>query len=290
MESKRKIIWKTAVRIFIILLGAFSYAVGIQWFFTPARLLSGGVTGISMIFNYLWDLPVGVMVFVLNIPIFILALIRYGFKFMLYSIIGMVALSAAIDVVGLVNFVGTSDPFLAAIYGGVLTGLGCGLIYYADATSGGTDIIAKLIKERFPYVNFGTFILLLDALIVTVYAILFKEIDNAMYTVVAVFIASKVIDVVLYGTSQSKLCHIISENSNEIKDAIVASLHRGVTVLHGRGAYSGLDKQILLCVVKRRQIVEIKKIVKSIDRNAFVIVTDTRDVFGRGFTSIDVDR
>ncbi len=290
MNNGRKRVLETALRVFKVVLGASIYAMGIQWFFAPVQMVSGGLTGVSMIINLLTNLPVGVMVFVLNIPIFIVALKKFGFRFMLFSLIGMIASSIALDLVSLLNVHVTDDPFLAAIYGGVITGLGCGIIYSADATSGGTDVIAKLIRGRYPYVNFGTFILLLDAVVVTVYALIFKKFENAMYTVIAVFIAAKVIDMVLYGASQSKLCHIISEYSDEIKDAIVATLHRGVTLLQGKGAYSGQDKQILLCVVKRQQIVEIKKIVKNIDKKAFVIVTDTRDVFGEGFGDITVDK
>lgn len=281
---------ENTVKILKIIIGATIYAIGIQWFFRPVAMVSGGVTGISMIINLITKLPVGVGIIILNVPIFFIALRRYGFRFMLSSILGMVVSSVAIDLLSLVPLEITTDPFLAAIYGGIITGLGCGIVYSADATSGGIDVIAKIFREKYPYVNFGTFILSLDAVVVVAYALIFKKYDNAMYTVVAVFLAAKVIDMVLYGTSQSKLCHIISEHSDEIKTAIVGKLHRGVTMLKGVGAYSGQDKQILLCVVKRQQIVEIRKIIKGIDQSAFVIVTDTRDVFGKGFGDINSEK
>lgn len=290
MEKETSKALRIALRLLQTVFGAAIYAVGIAWFFRPVSMVSGGVTGIAMVINLITHWPVGVMIIILNIPLFILALKKYGLQFMLNSLVGMAAGAIFIDLLSMVKVEITTDPLLAAIYGGVITGLGCGIVYSAGSTQGGTDVLSKLLRERLPYINFGTFILAMDAVIVAVYALLFKKYDIAMYTVIAVFIATKVIDTVLYGVSQSKLCHIISEYSEEIKADIVSSLHRGVTMLNGKGAYSGQPKQILLCVVKRQQIVEIKRIVKNIDKSAFVIITDTRDVFGKGFTSINSNK
>ena len=282
--------WQIALRVFKILLGSAIFAAGIQWLYHPASLVSGGVTGIAMIINYLTGLPVGVMILAMNLPLFLVSFKSYGWRFMAGSLLGTVASSIFIDLFALIPYNITAEPFLAAIYGGIITGLGLGIVFTTGSTTGGTDVVAKLIKDKFPYVNFGTMILVLDAVIIAVYALLFRKYDSAMYTIIAVYVAARVIDLVLYGASQSKLCHIISEYSDEIKTAIVEKLNRGVTVLSGKGAYSGQDKQILLCVVKRHQIVEIKKIVKNIDKRAFVIVTDTRDVFGEGFGDISIDK
>jgi len=226
----------------------------------------------------------------LNVPLFLIALRRYGWRFMAGSLFGMICGSVAIDLLSIYPVTITTEPFLASIFGGIITGLGLGIVYTTGSTTGGTDVIAKIIREKFPYVNFGTMILVLDAVIIAAYALIFRKYENAMYTVIAVYVETRVIDLVLYGSSQSKLCHIISEYSDEIQKAIVKELNRGVTVLSGKGAYSGAEKQILLCVVKRQQIIEIKKIVKNIDKKAFVIVTDTRDVFGEGFGDISIDK
>lgn len=291
MNVKRKIFKKEALLYLRVILGAALYAVGIQWFYTPVSMVSGGITGISMIINMLTDLPVGVMILVLNIPIFIIALKQFGLKFMVSSIVGMLATSAFIDLFALIaTGPMTLDPILAALFGGAITGLGMGIIYTAEATSGGTDVLATTIRQKYPYINFGTFILAIDIVVVTAYALIFKRFDNAMYTIIAVFVATKVIDTVLYGISRSKFCHIISDRSDDIKCEIVAKLQRGVTIIKGKGAFSGDDKQILMCVVKRQQIVEIRKIVKNIDQKAFVIVTDTRDVFGQGFGDLMSDK
>lgn len=290
MKQPDKATLQTSLRIFKVILGAAIFAAGIQFFYRPAELVSGGVTGIAMIINYLTGAPIGVMMVVLNVPLFLIALRHYGWRFLAGSLLGLLASSAFIDLFSLAPVRITTEPLLAAIYGGIIDGLGLGLVFSTGNTTGGTDVVAKLIRGRFPYINFGTMILTLDALIIAAYALIFRKYDSAMYTVIAVYVATRVIDLVLYGASQSKLCHIISERSNEIKAAIVEKLDRGVTVLQGKGAFSGQDKQILLCVVKQQQIVQIKRLVKGIDTRAFVIVTDTRDVFGEGFGDITHDK
>ena len=275
------------LKIIKIILGAAIFAVGIQWFYHPAKLLSGGITGVALILNYINPhLRVGMMIIALNIPLFLIALRHYGWRFIADSLLGMLASSLMIDLLSGFQVEVTTEPILAALYGGVLTGFGLGVVYSTGATTGGTDIIAKFIREHYPYINFGTLILALDAIVIAAYAAIFRKFDNAMYTVVGIFVASKMIDVVLYGASQSKLCLIISEHSDEIKQAIVQKLHRGVTVLYGKGAYSGTDKQVLLCAVKHQQIVDIRTVIRGIDESAFVIVTDARDVFGRNFGDI----
>ena len=277
----------TVIKLIKIILGATIFAMGIQWFYHPAQLLSGGITGVALIINYINShFRVGIMMIALNVPLFVVALKHYGWRFIASSFIGMISSSLIIDFLGTFRIDFTTQPILAALYGGVLTGFGLGLVYSTGATTGGTDIIAKLIRERFPYLNFGTLILYLDAIIIAAYAVIFHKFDNAMYTVVGIYVASKMIDLVLYGTSQSKLCLIISEHSDEIKEAIVEKLHRGVTVLYGKGAYSGADKQVLLCAIKHQQIVEIRNVIRGIDESAFVIVTDARDVFGQNFGNI----
>lgn len=288
--TKKSTLMRSVLNILQIILGSFIFAVGIQWFFHPVSMVSGGFTGIAMIFNMLTGFPIGTMIALFNVPVFIIAFKRYGFKFMLNSLIGMIASSIAIDLLSIWDFAVTDDPFLAAIFGGIVCGLGLGLVFATGATTGGMDILVKLIREKKPYINFGTFILALDAVVIAVYAVIFRRLDNAMYTVVSVYIYSRVIDLILYGTSQCKLCHIISERSDEIKVEIGKTLKRGVTVIQGKGAYSGMDKQILLCVVKRQQIIEIRRIVKGIDTSAFVIVSDTRDVFGEGFGNIAIEK
>ena len=272
-----------------MIIGSIIYGIGIQWLYVPVNMISGGLTGISMMINYVTSWPTGIIIAVLNIPIFIIGFKKLGIKQLIMSFVGMLMFSAAIDIAAMFKISVTEDPILAAVFGGVVTGIGSGIFYTSGHTTGGVDIIARLLRIRYPYINFGTLILYLDAAVLAVYAIVFKRYDTALYTVFAVYISSRMIDLILYGMSQSKMCHIISEHSEEIQTEIVKSLHRGVTVINGTGAYSGQVKQVLLCVVKRQQIVEIRRIIKSIDQRAFVVVTDARDVFGKGFENINSD-
>ncbi len=270
----------------LIIIGSALFAAGFQFFLYPNSIIVGGVSGIAMIINYLTDLPVGVMNIVLNIPLFIIAWRQFGTKFVIGSFVGMMLSSVFVDLFALVSYSPTDDMLLACIIGGAIKGLGMGIIYYAGATTGGTDIIAKFVRLKYPYINFGTLILITDAIIILAFAIIFHKVEGAMYAVIAMFVVSRVIDLVLYGVDNSNVCYIISEKSEQLVNDITDSLHRGVTILEGEGAYSHQNKQVLLCVVKRTQVSDIRKIIKSVDENAFFIITDAKNVFGKGFGDI----
>ncbi|MBP3484295.1 MAG: YitT family protein [Oscillospiraceae bacterium] len=275
-----------AVKYALVALGSALFAAGFQFFLYPNSIIVGGVSGIAMIINYLTGLPVGIMTIVLNIPLFIIAWKHFGGKFIISSLVGMLLSSVLVDVLAVVDYSPTDDMLLACLIGGAIKGLGLGLIYYAGATTGGTDIIAKFVRLRFPYINFGTIVLLTDAVIIIAFAMIFDRVEAAMYAVIAMFVVSKVIDLVLYGIDNSSVCYIISENSEQLVKDITDKLHRGVTILSGEGAYSHKDKQVLLCVIKRTQIADIRKIIRNIDENAFFIVSDAKNVFGKGFGDI----
>ena len=274
------------VKYALVALGSALFAAGFQFFLYPNSIIVGGVSGIAMIINYLVGLPVGIMTIVLNIPLFIIAWKHFGGKFIISSLVGMLLSSVLVDVLAVVDYSPTDDMLLACLIGGAIKGLGLGLIYYAGATTGGTDIIAKFVRLRFPYINFGTIVLLTDAVIIIAFAMIFDRVEAAMYAVIAMFVVSKVIDLVLYGIDNSSVCYIISENSEQLVKDITDKLHRGVTILSGEGAYSHKDKQVLLCVIKRTQIADIRKIIRNIDENAFFIVSDAKNVFGKGFGDI----
>ncbi len=274
------------IKYFLITLGSALYAVGFQFFLYPNSIIVGGVSGIAMIINMLTNLPVGVLTIILNIPLFVIAWKHFGTGFIISSLVGMVLSSVFVDLFALISYAPTDDMLLACIIGGAVKGLGLGIVYYAGATTGGTDIIAKFIRLRFPYINFGTLVLGTDFVIIVAFALIFNKVEAAMYAVIAMFVVSKVVDLVLYGIDNSNVCYIISEKSEQIIDDITASLHRGVTILEGKGAYSKQNKQVLLCVVKRTQISQIRKMIKNVDENAFFIVTDAKNVFGKGFGDI----
>ena len=274
------------VKYALVALGSALFAAGFQFFLYPNSIIVGGVSGIAMIINFLTGLPVGIMTIVLNIPLFIIAWKHFGGKFIIGSLVGMMLSSLLVDIMATLDYSPTGDMLLACLIGGAIKGLGLGIIYYAGATTGGTDIIAKFVRLRFPYINFGTIVLLTDAVIIIAFAMIFDRVEAAMYAVIAMFVVSKVIDLVLYGIDNSSVCYIISENSEQLVKDITDKLHRGVTILSGEGAYSHRDKQVLLCVIKRTQIADIRKLIKNIDENAFFIVSDAKNVFGKGFGDI----
>ncbi len=273
-----------------IILGSAMYAFGFQFFTYPNAIVTGGVTGIAMIINYLTSLPVGIMGIIINIPLFAVSWRKFGLKFMVSSLVGTMLSSIFVDIFSLSSFVATHEPLLGAIFGGMIKGLGLGIVYTTGATTGGVDIVAKFLRAKYQFINFGTLILLLDMIIIAAFAIIFRKYDSAMYAIICMYVCSRMIDLVLYGAINSKVCYIITDESIRIKDSITKELDRGVTFLHGEGAWSGKEKNIILCVIKSRQIVGLKQIIKRIDPSAFLIVSDSREVFGEGFTYIGDDK
>ena len=240
-----------------------------------------------MLINQLTSIPVGVMTILLNIPLFIVAWKYFGLDFLLGSLTGMALSSAFVDLLAMTNIVLTNDKMLACVIGGVIKGAGLGMVYYVGATTGGIDIVAKLLRQKSPHMNFGTIVLILDAVVIMAYALVMGNYESAMYAIIAMFVVSKVIDLALYGIDNSSVCYIISEKSEEIAREITSGhMHRGVTLLEGKGAYTGKNKPVIMSVIKRHQIADIRRIVRSIDENAFFIMTDAKNVFGNGFESI----
>lgn len=271
----------------LVVLGSFVYSVSFQCFLFPNEIVAGGVTGIAMIVNYFTHWPIGLLVVVMNVPLFLVAWRHLGTDVLIGSLAGMGISSAFVDIMATTDIVLTHDPMLAAIIGGVIKGAGLGMVYYYGATTGGIDIVAKLLRKRYPQFNFGTIVLVLDAAIIGGYALVVGNYESAMYSVIAMFVVTKVIDLVLYGLDNSCVVYIISEKSDALIQEITSGhVHRGVTVLEGVGAYSHKEKHVIMCVIKRTQIGELRRAIRNLDEGAFVIVTDAKNVFGKGFESI----
>lgn len=278
---------KTRTLIFIkITIGAVIFSFGFRFFIYQHGMLSGGTSGLAMIVNQLTSLPIGMVTMALNIPMFAVAWRKLGLDFMINSTFAMVVSSALVDVFGVISFHPTDDVLLAALYGGVLRGLGLGIMYSTGVATGGGDVMVRLLRRKYQYVNLGTIMLCIDAGIVALYAIIFSRYDKAMYTVISMFVASNVVDLILYGSMNAKLCMIITDYSEAIQRSITSELHRGVTLLDGHGAYSGKNKEVILCIVKKNQMVEVRNLARSIDPSAFFVVTDVQEVFGKGFSDI----
>ena len=269
-----------------MVLGSALAAAAFQFFTFPNSIVSGGVTGIAQIVHLLSNLPTGVLNIVLNIPLFIICWRHLGLRVLVGALAVMIMVSVFIDLFSLTGVAATDDPLLASVYGGVLNGAGYGLVYTTGVTGGGIDILAKLLRRKYPHINFGNFILGMNVIVVLTFAVLFHKYESCMYTMIEMFISSKVINLLLYGSNVSTVCYIISSVPAEISDAINREMHRGVTFLRGQGGWSGHDQPVILCVIKRPEIAQMRALVREVDEHAFFIVTEAKDVFGKNFENI----
>ena len=250
----------------------------------------GGLTGLGQVLNAVIPvLPVGGTVFAMNVPLFFLGWKYIGGHLLVSSLYAMTFSSFAIDVLDMIYRFPPTDTMLAAIFGGALLGLGIGLVFAKGATTGGTDLIARLLKLKFAWLPMGTLVLFPDFAVIVLAAIAFGKVESALYGVVALFVTTKVMDLVLYGLDSSKVAYIISDAYREIADAITHDMERGLTLLHGEGGWSGAEKKILLVAFKQKQIVALKQTVKAIDPSAFLIVCDAHEVLGDGFREYKQD-
>ena len=273
----------------IITLGSVLYAVAYNWFFAPNQVAMGGLTGLAQVINALLPfLPVGGMVFAMNIPLFFLGWKYIGGHLLVSSLYSMAVSSFAIDIIARIHTFQPQDTMLAALVGGALLGFSLGLVFSQGATTGGTDIVTRLIKLKLPWLPLGKIMLIPDFTVIALAAIAFGKVESALYGLVALFVSTKVMDTVLYGMDTSKVAYIISDNYRAIADAIL-ELDRGATILHAEGAWSGQDKKVLMVAFKQREIVRVKELVNERDPRAFLIVCDAHDVLGEGFRAYNKD-
>lgn len=277
---------RTSFNLLRILVGTLIAASSFRYLTFPNSIVSGGITGIAQILNLLIGTPVGIMVIVINIPLFLLAWKKLGRSFVLISLFAMLANSLFIDLLELFPYHITSDPLLAAVYGGLLNGTGWGLVYVTGATGGGIDIPVRLIRRKYPHINFSMIQLCINATIIVSFAVIFRKFESSMYTIICMFISAKVVDTVAYGPINARLCYIISNKNTELEQAIFSHLGHGVTRLHGEGAWSKKEREVIMCVIRRQQIAELRKLVQTIDPQAFTIISDARGVYGKGFDNI----
>lgn len=272
----------------VMAMGSAIFALSFDWFFAVNEVAMGGITGLAQVINVvLPGLSVGLLSFLLNVPLFLAGWKWIGFHLLISSLFSMVVMSAAVDLFALIPFAPT-DPVLAALCGGAMMGLGLGMVFSQGATTGGTDIVARLLKLKFPWLPMGKLILVPDGVVLTLAAVVFGRIETALYGVVALYVAAQVMDTVLYGSDASKVACIISERWQEIGDAVLA-LDRGLTIFNAIGGYTGQEKHVLMVAFRQKEIVEIKRIVHETDPTAFLIVCDAHDVLGEGFGTYQKD-
>lgn len=271
----------------LILVGSAIYALAFDAFFVPNGIAFGGLTGIAQIVNFvLPQVTVGTLVILFNIPLFLLGGKLLGGHMLVSSLFAMVVSSLFIDGMAAVYaFPPMEDTLLACIIGGAVLGIGLGIIFLQGATTGGTEIVARLLKLKLAWLPMGKLLMAADLVVVAAVALVFHSLGTALYGVVALYLSTLVMDWVLYGMDNAKVAYIISDKSEEIARVIMDELERSVTYLQGEGGYLGQPKRVILCAFKQRQIVAVKEAVRSADPNAFMIVTTAHEVLGEGFGS-----
>lgn len=268
----------------VIAFASVFYAIGISLFLDPNKLAPGGITGIAIIINRFIDMPTGVLVLIMNVPIMIIGIWKFGLKFFVSTIVATILGSVFIDVAAKFP-VATNDLLLCSLIGGIFMGVSIGLIFKVGASTGGTDIIARLLKLRLPYVETGKLFIIVDIIIVLASAIAFRDIELAAYAGICVFVSGKALDFVLYGGEGARLIFVISEKEEEIAERFMTELDSGVTYVNGIGAYTSADKRIIMCAMTKQMLPKAQDIVKAIDVNAFIIVTSANEIVGEGYKS-----
>lgn len=267
----------------LIIIGCMIGASAYPLFLVPNAIAPGGVTGIGTVLNHVFSWPVGLTSMILNIPLFIIGFRSMGKSFVYRTLIATLLFSLLID---LLHFNPVTDnPLLASVFGGVVLGFGLGLILRANATTGGTDLLAQVVHRKLPFVTVGVFLLSLDFAVILLAGFIIGA-EQAMYAMICVFVYTKVLDVVLAGIGTDKACHIITKLGEEITHRLISDVERGVTTIQATGSYSGDQVNMLLCIVSRNEVMSVKTIVNEVDPHAFVFITDTHETLGEGFRNL----
>lgn len=276
-------------KILMVILGSAIFALGFDLFLEPAGLNCGGVSGIAMLIDHVVDAPwvsVGLLTILINLPLFLCGYRKIGKYFFFTSLLGTFCNALFFDL-----FAGLPtpevEPVLAVVFGGAMTGLGGGIVFLAGASTGGIDIVARLLKLKFRNLPIGKLIFIFDLITAVATGVVFRQVSNTLYSALALYLTCEVLDKVVYGADYAKVALIITEKYEEVSKAVSVRLDRGITLLHGQGYYKRRETYVLLCAVKRKQLAELKEVVNSVDPDAFVILQDAHQVLGDGFKRYD---
>ena len=284
-----KQLFRTIVWCISILAGCALFAIGFNLFLGPNELNAGGISGLAMLLTRLLGIgSIGTVTVLMNLPLFAIAGLKIGKKFFFGSLLGMLMISFSIDAFSFLPAVEV-EPLVATLYGGVLCGLGLGWVFSVGGSTGGSDIIVRLLKLKWQNVPIGTINICFDLFVAALTGLVFMDVSRALYSGVAIFVTGQVIDAVVYRFDYSKVALIISKEYDAVAKAIDAELGRGATFLHGEGSYSRTDTKVVLTAVKRQQLSELKALVVRIDPNAFIIVQEAHQVLGDGFSRYSKD-
>ena len=293
--TKKKTAFEHLHGYFFMLLGCLCYGMSTSLFLEPMSIVAGGISGLAVTLNFLWNfLPVGMLIIALNIPILIFGIKAQGWKFIVKCLIKVVCLGVITDLLAKLSFVTQSvdDKVLCSLYGGILQGFGIGLFVRFEFSSGGTELLGRLISNKIKSLKINVCVGILDAIVVIVGTIITwqaNDINNMLYALIVIFCSTKVSEIVLVGLEKSKFCFIITEKGEEVSELLVKNSPRGVTMITGEGMYTHKNRNVLMTCVRNRQLPQLKALVYSVDRNAFVIVSDATEVRGNGFQSLKED-
>jgi len=284
LSAEQAKVWLTDILFDIA--GSTLYAVGVHMFTAPNHIAPGGVTGIATMINYLLGAPIGTVSLLINIPLLFLSFKLLGKAMTVKTLKSVFIMSLILNVMNFILPAYTKNPLLAALFGGVGIGAGLAIIFMRGGTTGGTDIAARLLQLKFPYIPMGRAMLLVDCVVLITSSFVYRQLESALYGLIAIFTCTRVLDSLLYGVDVGKMVLVISEKSQEISKAIINDLDRGATLLAGKGAYSGNDKYVVLSAVRKNQFHKLKKLVYDIDPRAFIIVAEAGEIMGEGFKPI----
>ena len=272
-----------AVDLLVYIAGGIIYSVAVLLFLSANEISPGGLTGIATMLNYLFMLPIGTVTFMLNIPILVIGFMKLGGIFILKTTLATVIISIILDVIEAFLPAIRINPILAAVFGGLLMGFSISMFMLRGATTGGVDIIAKLINRRFPHMTVGRLMLFVDAVVVALSAFAYKNIESALYSVIALYASSRVIDMMLYGADKGKIVYIITEESTNMAGEIMSLVKRGITVIGVTGAYTGRRLNMLMCTVRRNEVSAVCRLARENDANAFIVIAEAGEILGEGF-------
>ena len=272
-----------------ILVASALYAAAIALFLDPNHLAPGGVSGIAIIINQLTQIPTGTLILIMNVPLMALGMWKLGFKFLLSTLVAVISSSTFTNLRAPSGPL-TTDPRLAACAGGALLAVGMGLLFKLGATSGGTDILIRVIKLKYKHLKTGSLFLITDCCVIAASALVFRNVDLALYAAIATILSSFCLDLVLYGRDEAKLVYLITDHEKAIANRLLEHLESGVTYLQGQGAYTRDNKKVILCAMQKRLLPRVQEIAMEEDPCAFLIVTSASEIFGEGFKDISAPR
>ena len=290
-KTNIKRITATVTELLMCIIGSFMYSAAVSLFVTPLKFAAGGVTGLGILVNYLVPfVSTGTFVFVANIPLFIVAWKKFGFRFIARTVFATALVSGFIDLLSYLGaehgwFFDGEEKLVAAIFGGIIAGAGLGIVFLGGATTGGLDILARLLKLKFPHFSVGRLILICDFVVVLLSGIVYKSVESVLYSIIIVFLSSLAVDSVVAGRSHSKLLFIMTDYYEDVTRDIIAICGRGVSVIPAKGGYTGKDKNMLMCVVRTHEVARVRDVVAKYDEKPFIIIAEASEVLGQGFKS-----